>query len=106
MSSIFSTKAVEKVGGCHDTPLAPESHYKAGLVGFISEDIGLSEKKNAWFRLVKLVGQTLMVMLEWIDSRKHRQAAEAFCHKLNQKGIRMPGALDVKLSFYNTYPVM
>lgn len=50
--------------------------------------------------LVKLVGQTLMVMLEWIDNRKHRQAAQALCHKLNQKGIRLAGALDVKLSFH------
>jgi len=50
--------------------------------------------------LVKLVGQTLMVMLEWIDNRKHRQAAENLCHKLNQKGIRMSGALDIRLSFH------
>lgn len=50
--------------------------------------------------LVKLVGQTLMVMLEWIDDKKHRQAAQQLCHKLNQISIRMIGALDVKLSFY------
>lgn len=50
--------------------------------------------------LVKLVGQTLIVMLEWIDNRKHRQTAEDLCHKLNQIGIRMAGALDVKLSFH------
>lgn len=50
--------------------------------------------------LVKLVGQTLMVMLEWIDNKKHRQAAQQLCHKLNQIGIRMIGSLDVKLSFH------
>ena len=50
--------------------------------------------------LVKLVGQTLMVMLKWIDSRKHRQAAEQLCHKLNQIGVRLVGGLDVKLSFH------
>ncbi len=50
--------------------------------------------------LVKLVGQTLMVMLKWIDSRKHRQAAEQLCHKLNQIGVRLVGDLDVKLSFH------
>ena len=52
--------------------------------------------------LVKLVGQTLMIMLEWIDCSKHRQAAEDLCHKLNQKGIRMSGALDIRLSFHIT----
>lgn len=50
--------------------------------------------------LVKLEGQTLMVMLKWIDSRKHRQAAEQLYHKLNQIGVRLVGGLDVKLSFH------
>lgn len=50
--------------------------------------------------IVKLVGQTLIVILEWIENRKYRQAAKLFCHKLNQKGVRMVGGLDVKLSFH------
>ena len=50
--------------------------------------------------VVKLVGQTLMVILEWIDNKKHRQAAENLCHKLNLKGITMVGGLNVKLSFH------
>ena len=50
--------------------------------------------------VVKLVGQTLMVILQWIDNNKHRQAAEKLCHKLNQKAIRMVGGLNVKLSFH------
>lgn len=50
--------------------------------------------------IVKLVGQTLMVMLDWIDNKKHRQAAQQLCHRLNQIGVRMIGGLDVKLSFH------
>jgi hypothetical protein len=50
--------------------------------------------------LVKLVGQTLLVMLEWIENKKHRQAAKKLCRKLNELAIRMVGPLDVKLSFY------
>lgn len=50
--------------------------------------------------LVKLVGQTLIVMLEWIENRKHRQAAKELCRKLNQLNIRMFGPLDLRLSFH------
>ena len=51
--------------------------------------------------LVKLVGNTLMVMLEWIENKKHREAAKQLCNKLNQLSIRLPGGrLDVKLSFH------
>ena len=50
--------------------------------------------------LVKLVGQTLIVMLEWIENRKHLKAAKRLCHKLNQMNIRMVGSLNLKLSFY------
>jgi hypothetical protein len=50
--------------------------------------------------LVKLVGNTLMVMLEWIENKKHRQAAKRLCHKLNQLGVRLVGKLDVNLSFH------
>ena len=50
--------------------------------------------------LVKLVGQTLIVMLEWIENRKHRQAAKELCRKLNQLNIRMVGPLDLRLSFH------
>ena len=50
--------------------------------------------------LVKLVGQTLIVMLDWIENRKHRQAAEKFCRKLNQLNIRMVGPLNLRLSFH------
>jgi len=50
--------------------------------------------------LVKLVGQTLIVMLEWIENRKHRQAAKKLCRKLNQLNIRMVGPLNLRLSFH------
>jgi predicted transcriptional regulator with HTH domain len=45
---------------------------------------------------VKLIGQTLFVVLDWIESQKHRKAAERFCRLLNQKAIK----LNVKLFFH------
>lgn len=48
---------------------------------------------------VKLVGQTLVVLLDWIENKKHREAAEHLCHLLNQKGICLAGRLKVKLFF-------
>jgi hypothetical protein len=50
--------------------------------------------------VVKLVGQTLMVLLDWIDNDKHREAAQRLCHAVNTLQIRLRGALDVKLSFH------
>lgn len=50
--------------------------------------------------LVKLVGQTLIVMLEWIENRKYRQSAKQLCRKLNQLNIRMVGPLNLRLSFH------
>ncbi len=49
---------------------------------------------------LKLFGQTLVVILDWIENRKHREAAERLCRLLNEKGIRMNGRLNVKLFFY------
>jgi hypothetical protein len=50
--------------------------------------------------LVKLVGQTLIVMLEWIENRKHRLAAKRLCRKLNQLNIKMVGPSNLTLSFH------
>ena len=50
--------------------------------------------------LVKRVGQTLIVMLNWIENRKHRQAAKKLCRKLNQLNIKMVGPLKLRLSFH------
>jgi len=49
---------------------------------------------------VKLYGQTLVVILDWIDNKKQREAVKRFFHKLNQKRIKLVGGSDVKLSFY------
>ncbi|PXF59422.1 MAG: hypothetical protein C4B59_11450 [Candidatus Methanogaster sp.] len=49
---------------------------------------------------VKLIGQTLFVVLDWIESKKHRKAAERFCRLLNQKAIKLVGRLNVKLFFH------
>jgi transposase/predicted transcriptional regulator with HTH domain len=49
---------------------------------------------------VKLVGQTIIVVLDWIENKKHREAAERFCRLLNKKGIDLTGRLNFKLAFY------
>lgn len=48
---------------------------------------------------VKLFGNTLIVLLDWIENRKHRQAAEEFCHRINQIGLKMVGRMNIKLFF-------
>ena len=50
--------------------------------------------------LLKLAGQTLMVMLEWIENKKYRQAAKQLCRKLNRLNITMVGHLNLRLSFH------
>ena len=50
--------------------------------------------------IVKLVGQTLMVILSGIENNKHRQAAIKLCQKLNEKCVTMTGGLRLKLSFH------
>ena len=50
--------------------------------------------------IVKLVGQTLMVILSGIENKKHRQAAIKLCQKLNDKRVTMNGGLNLKLSFH------
>ena len=49
---------------------------------------------------IKLFGQTLIVVLDWIENKKHRQAAERFCRLLNQERIRLTGRIKFKLSFH------
>ena len=54
---------------------------------------------------IKLVGQTLIVVLDYIQNKKHREAANRFCLVLNQKQIRFGGNLKIKLSFFiSKYP--
>jgi transposase len=50
--------------------------------------------------LLKLTGDTLTVILDWIDNLKHRKAAEQFCRKLNELGVRLSGRLNLKVAFY------
>jgi len=38
---------------------------------------------------IKMFGDTLIVVLDWIENKKHRQAAERFCRRLNQTGIKL-----------------
>ena len=55
---------------------------------------------------IRLFGQTLIVVLDWIENKKHRKAAIQFCRLLNQKGIRMAGRLKLKLAFFvSKYPL-
>ncbi len=54
---------------------------------------------------IKMFGQTLMVVLDWIENKKHREAAIRFCRLLNQQTITMVGRLKLKLAFYvSKYP--
>ena len=55
---------------------------------------------------IKLVGQTLMVVLDWIQNKKHQEAAVRFCRLLNQKGVQLMGRIKFKLAFYvSNYPL-
>jgi hypothetical protein len=49
---------------------------------------------------VKLIGQTLFVILDWIQNKKHREATIRFCQALNSKGLKLVGRLNVKLFFH------
>ena len=49
---------------------------------------------------IKLVGQTLIVVLDWIENQKHREAAQRFCRLLNRRGMQLIGRLEFKLAFY------
>lgn len=49
---------------------------------------------------IKLVGQTLIVVIDWIQNKKHREAAIRFCRLLNQKEVQLMGRIKFKLAFY------
>jgi len=50
--------------------------------------------------LLKLIGDTLVVIIDEIDNTKYRKAADKLCRKLNEKEITLVGRLKVKLSFH------
>lgn len=48
---------------------------------------------------VKLAGKTLVVLLDWIEDKKHRKAAIKFCHLINSMTPRLSGRMEFKLYF-------
>ncbi|RLC14130.1 MAG: hypothetical protein DRH93_21085 [Deltaproteobacteria bacterium] len=48
---------------------------------------------------VKLMGQTLVVLIDWIERPAHRKAAQGLCQRINGMGIKMQGNLPMKLHF-------
>jgi len=49
---------------------------------------------------LKLIGDTLIVLLDRIDLNKHRLAAEQLCHQVNRMNITLKGRVKMKLYFY------
>ncbi len=49
---------------------------------------------------LKLIGDTLIVLLDKIDLQKHRLPAEQFCQKLNKLNIALNGRTKMKLFFH------
>ena len=48
---------------------------------------------------VKLSGKTLVVLLDWIEDRKHREAAIKFCHLANRMSPKLTGRMEFDLYF-------
>ncbi len=48
---------------------------------------------------VRLIGNTLVILLDWIERRSHREAAERLCQHINSLGVTMQGRLPVRLHF-------
>ena len=63
----------------------------------IKQVLGMITRKSG---LLKLVGDTLLVILDGIENLKHRRSADKLCHELNKLGVKLCGRLNVKLSFY------
>jgi len=49
---------------------------------------------------LKLIGDTLIVLLDRIDLKKYQFAAEQLCHQLNKMNIMLNGRIKMKLYFY------
>jgi transposase len=49
---------------------------------------------------LKLIGDTLIVLLDRIDLNKYRLAAQQLCHQLNRMNIELKGRVNMKLYFY------
>jgi len=48
---------------------------------------------------VKLAGNTLVVLLDWIEDKKHRKAATKFCHLINSMSPKLKGRMEFNLYF-------
>jgi transposase len=48
---------------------------------------------------VKLIGKTLMVLLDWIEDKKHREAAVKFCYLINSMTPKLQGRMEFNLFF-------
>ena len=48
---------------------------------------------------IKLVGKTLVVLLDWIEDKKHRDAATKFCHLINSMLPKLRGRMEFNLYF-------
>jgi len=48
---------------------------------------------------VKLAGNTLIVLLDWIEDKKYREAAVKFCHAINAMAPKLKGRMEFNLYF-------
>jgi len=48
---------------------------------------------------VKLMGKTLIVLLDWIEDKKHGEAAVKFCHLINSMTPKLQGRMEFDLFF-------
>jgi len=48
---------------------------------------------------VKLMGKTLIVLVDWIEDKKHREAAVKFCHLINSMTPKLRGRMEFNLFF-------
>ena len=48
---------------------------------------------------VKLMGKTLIVLLDWIEDKKHREAAIRLCNLLNKMAPKLQGRMELNLFF-------
>jgi len=63
----------------------------------IKQILGMITRRSG---LMQLIGDTLVVIIDGIDNKKYRKAADKLCHKLNEKEMTLFGRLKFKLSFH------
>ena len=56
---------------------------------------------------VRVYGKTLVVLLDWIEDKKYREAAINFCHAVNKMCPKLVGQMNFNLFFkISAYPQM